>query len=538
MGTVSWRHVYLISIIIRFFIGLSDSYIHPDEHFQVFEVLTAKFFNYQTAIPWEFSGDKPARSLGPLYLFYSPLLGFIKGFGINISPSGVWYLARLELILFSWIVTDMCLYRILPTKPERIKAMFFTLTSYITFVYQSHCFSNSLETPLLLVCIMIIGDLRFDQEVRKCRNPDYERLFYLGLVGSIGIFNRITFPAFLVLPSFFVFRYLWTFKLGIIVMVLGALIPAVSFIMIDTYEFKGQINLRAEDLVITPLNNLLYNTKYDNLAVHGIHPYYTHILINLPQVMGPLLLVLFYKFKNSYYKTVPFLSLVSGLVFLSVIPHQELRFLTPLLPVACCCLDFNNIEGTEIEKEEIKNKIASNERNIVPEKVVTLTSRFASYILYSWYAFNAVMAVLMGIFHQGGVIPALDYSFQNLMPSDPFVQIWWRTYSPPLWLLGDTNHSTKMITMDKFKVDLENRHRNIVIDAMGNDQQDVYDIISLARKWNKKVMIVAPVASMNCDFHFDGFKLVWKHWQHLDLDHLNFESMECLTPGLGIYELV
>ena len=52
----------------------------------------------------------------------------------------------------------------LPSKPERIKAIFFTLTSYITLVYQNHLFSNSIETLLLLVTILLIDDLRYVQE--------------------------------------------------------------------------------------------------------------------------------------------------------------------------------------------------------------------------------------------------------------------------------------------------------------------------------------------------------------------------------------
>lgn len=42
------------------------------------------------------------------------------------------------------------------------------------------------------------------------------------------------------------------------------------------------------DIVITPLNNLLYNMNVDNLAQHGLHPRYTHFAVNLPLLFGPL----------------------------------------------------------------------------------------------------------------------------------------------------------------------------------------------------------------------------------------------------------
>lgn len=528
MAPVNWRHIYVSTIVLRFLFGLSDSYIHPDEHFQTIEILTAKFFNFSTNIPWEFTIDQPARSMGPLYAFYGPLYGLIKLMGIQMSPLALWYLTRVQLILVSWLVTDMCLYRILPNKPERIKAVFFTLTSYMTLVYQSHTFSNSLETPLVLICVMILSDLRFAQEVVKLSQPDYQRLFYFGIVAAIGVFNRITFPAFLLFPSYFLLKYIGKFKLGGLVVVAGAMIPSILFVLLDTYEYKGQI---LTDLVITPLNNLLYNTKYDNLAVHGIHPIYTHVLVNLPQILGPLLVVLFYKFRNSYYKTVPFLSFTSGLLVLSIIPHQELRFLTPLLPLACCCLDFKNIDGKEITKSEQKEDDTKN-----TEKIVTLSSNLASSITILWYVFNIFMCILMGIFHQGGIIPALDYSHHNLIKKDiPFVQIWWRTYSPPMWVLGDTKNKTKMVTLNQFD---SSDSENLIIDAMGTDQQNIYKLIDQVKSWQKKIMIVAPIASMNCDFETSSVKLVWKTNQHVDLDHLNFDSLECLTPGLGIYELI
>lgn len=527
--SLSWRHVYITTIILRFFIGLSDSYIHPDEHFQSFEVLTSRFFGFSTSIPWEFASDAPARSFGPLYFFYGPLLWVIKVFGSDISPKGIWYLARLQLVFFSWLVTDMCLYRLLPTKPERVKAVFFTLTSYITLVYQSHCFSNSLETPLLLICLMLINDMRFDLEVRKVTRPDYSRLLYLGIVIALGIFNRVTFPAYLVTVSIFVIRYVWQFKAGIIPLVLGGIIPTVSFIILDTLMFTGELKL--DNLIVTPLNNLIYNTNKDNLALHGIHPLYTHILINFPQIMGPLLVVLFYKGKNSYYKTVPFLSLVSGLTILSIVPHQELRFLVPLVPVACCCLDFNRVLGIDTENEEIKQKIISSERNVKPEKVLSRKSVLANWIIYCWYAFNIIMCILMGVLHQGGVVPALDYT---LKLDKPYVQIWWRTYSPPSWMLGSS--LVEVLTLGELNDPLLIDKKDVIIDAMGAEPTVLYELLSHV-KTERKLLLVAPVASINCDFDHN-VKKIWDYNFHLDLDHLNFSSAKCLEPGIGIYEII
>ena len=43
---------------------------------------------------------------------------------------------------------------------------------------------------------------------------------------------------------------------------------------------------------ITPLNSLLYNAQSSNLASHGLHPYYQHLLASLPLLLGPSLCLL------------------------------------------------------------------------------------------------------------------------------------------------------------------------------------------------------------------------------------------------------
>lgn len=41
-------------------------------------------------------------------------------------------------------------------------------------------------------------------------------------------------------------------------------------------------------LIVTPYNNFMYNLNMDNLAQHGVHARYTHLLVNLPLLFGPL----------------------------------------------------------------------------------------------------------------------------------------------------------------------------------------------------------------------------------------------------------
>lgn len=175
--------------------------------------------------------------------------------------------------------------------------------------------------------------------------------------------------------------------------------------------------------VITPLNNILYNSQTDNLAQHGLHPHYQHLFVNLPQLLGPALMVLVisaYPFNFRVLKTMlsnaRLASAASGTLLLSIIPHQEPRFLLPTVPLLLSCI--------RVPTTKIWNRV----------------------FWISWGIFNVLLAVIMGIYHQGGVVPAqlaipslivesMNSTFSEAHNIEVF---WWKTYPPPNFLLGPT----------------------------------------------------------------------------------------------------
>ncbi|CAK7902448.1 GPI mannosyltransferase 4 [[Candida] anglica] len=522
----NWRYTYFVSIGLRFILALSNSYIHPDEHFQNFEVITHRILGFSTSIPWEFTSDSPARSLGPLYLIYGPVLYAIKVFGLQFSPLQIMYLFRIIFLVVSWLVIDISIHKLLPTRPERIKGIFFVSTSYVVSVYQSHCFSNSVETLVLILCVLIIEELRYHTNFEV---PTQANIL-LGLLGglvSFGIFNRITFPAFLIIPSYFVVKFIWYSKSiirSILSGLIGFILPTSLFILIDTIGF-GHLDrvlsdpLQFTNYVITPWNSLVYNTNASNLAIHGIHPYYTHLLINLPQLVGPAgLIFLFYK-RNKYYTTIPFLTAVSGVVFLSIVPHQELRFLIPIVPLLCCCFDLEKF----------------SEIGTSP----TQSPKLMTFLMTLWYGFNIILAFLMGTFHQGGVLPALDYFHETQKENTSMAQVWWRTYSPPSWLLGSTSLQIVTHTSHLTKDTLPTQG-TVLVDTMGSDYQHVLDTVKELKSTGfEKVYLVTPISSYLIDVkNKHDYEAIWNYTTHLDLDHIDVSDTRSLTPGLGIYELL
>lgn len=90
--------VYSLLVMIRLHFALSNSYIHPDEHFQGPEVVVGKspksvlrriltlflgdLLGWQASLPWEFTNDNPVnspiRSILPIWLVYGLPIRIIK----------------------------------------------------------------------------------------------------------------------------------------------------------------------------------------------------------------------------------------------------------------------------------------------------------------------------------------------------------------------------------------------------------------------------------------------------------------------------
>ncbi|KAF8001466.1 hypothetical protein HF325_003967 [Metschnikowia pulcherrima] len=528
MGFVSWRTVYFASIGLRFVFALSNSYIHPDEHFQSLEVLAGRMFLLSTKEPWEYLLLAPARSFAPLLaVYYVPLK---LALWLALLPLQTWYLVRLVFMSISWVVTDWCLYKMLPTKQERIKAIYFVLTSFVSLVYQSHTFSNSIETVLVLLTVYHINELRF---MRSQPKPQYatsdvvRASIAIGFLFAFGIFNRVTFPAFLVLPGLFCLQSAWKWPYVVFISAFTFIVTSACCIIMDTTWFKGiavgtilKSPFQWSQYVVTPYNNLVYNASLDNLAQHGLHPLYTHILVNLPQLMGPGLILLFPRFRNSDWKTTPFAAAMSGLIFLSIVPHQELRFVIPVVPLLCSCFDVAGLE-----------KACQKRTWILP------------FLMNSWLVFNLSMALLMGVFHQGGVLPALEYLHASPQFQSPETAlIWWRTYSPPTWMLNQKAGNLQIILISNENEDLKFQSdaasKLLSIDAMGMSVEGVNKVIRNVSATHKLVLLITPIASFKQNFEAGAYDEVWSYNYHLDMDHLNFSDLQSLRPGLAIYSLL
>lgn len=545
----NWRLVFLLSIIFRTYFSLSPSYIHPDEHFQGPEAIADQIFGWSNHSSWEFTSEFPIRSYLCMWLIYGLPMSFLKVLFTSrlksVDPSTVYYSLRAIFAIGTWILSDMAIDRLSVKKQDRIKGLLFVATSYVTWTYQSHTFSNSVETVVLLWCLVIMYELKTKRSNAISRHWDTGLLAVLIV---FGIFNRVTFPAYLLLPSFHMLKYFYRFPFTFITFACTGLITVMLAIQFDTmlYNHNGKVPEQLSDLVITPLNNFLYNSRIENLSAHGLHYNFHHILVNLPELLGPGLIFLF---STKYFKTLQFQSALSGILCLSLVPHQEVRFLIPAVPLLCQCFDY------ELFK----------------------TRKMLKSLLSIWLVFNIVLGIIIGILHQGGVIPA-QFEISRIAKTTPInTVIWWKTYSPPIWLLGKPLNTVEIIQPDETcsdyyeeimnrisahaeylnnydnnRLEVNQNYENdkiLVIDLMGADENSVLRVLDHIFKFSLQpnALFVSSIASVQTTqgikqltesnktaYHLEP---IWSTRFHVSLENLYILKLESLIPGLTIWTM-
>lgn len=440
-----------------------------------------------------------------------------------VDPVTVYWSLRYMFAVASWVLNDLAVERLTPAiKSERLKSLFFLATSYVSWTYQSHTFSNSVETILVLWCLVIIVEI--DKATLIGKSFDCA---LLGAMIVFGVFNRITFPAFLLVPMTSLIPHFYKYPSAFLSFILSGIAVFCLGVYIDTTLYGANIGGSPPlslPYVITPLNNILYNSDPAKLALHGLHSPLQHWFVNLPQLIGPAFLLLMSK---KHWKNIAFQSAVSAIVILSFIPHAEPRFLLPAVPLFSVCFDID---------------------------VISRRGHQISVIfLAAWLIFNMAMGILMGTFHQGGIVPAQIEFSENLTFAENV--IWWKTYSPPIWILGKPHGSVNVISPDPNTNDDNLRFAPIyqnyvhspdkdelmtIVDLMGAPELVVRDVLAMSPL---STYFVAPVSSVKkspllTQFVRDGYLTqVWFTRIHLSLDDIDWSDLGSSSPGLAIWKL-
>jgi GPI mannosyltransferase 4 len=232
--------------------------------------------------------------------------------------------------------------------------------------------------------------------------------------------------------------------------------------------------------IITPWNNWSYNSQAQNLALHGVHPRWLNLLVNLPILVGPALALV-------NWRSPLFQASLVGTLLLSGFPHQEIRFVLPTVPLILTSVQF---------------------------------PRFAKHrhmFLALWMFYNATLALFMGAYHQASVFPA-----QLLIADLGEVEgiYWWQTLDPPFWILGGQGHDTASRTtvfrgspMDLVVSRIEKR-LDEQCNVCDNDCAPAYLVTPLSNRY------LPYLRSNETPLHIAQ---EWTYNMHITLDDMDFD---------------
>lgn len=69
------------------------------------------------------------------------------------------------MFIASFVLEDWAIYELVPSKRQRRVAVMLVASSYVTWTYQTHTFSNSVETIVVLWSLVLIQRI-LDDRVR------------------------------------------------------------------------------------------------------------------------------------------------------------------------------------------------------------------------------------------------------------------------------------------------------------------------------------------------------------------------------------
>ena len=355
-------------------------------------------------------------------------------------------------------------------------AVLLLASAWPSMVLLSRPFSNTMECIILAILLAIVltytnNNNKIIKSSSNNNNNKYDIMFgcKVGIICAVGIFTRFTFVFF----SFPVLLYLLVdlilqhtdtldgsnttirkmcYYYPVVVsvskqllwIVLSFVITAYGIISMDTqfYLLRGRKhsnghdgddinnNYNAENFIVTPWNALTYNSKISNLMEHGLHPRYTHAVVNMMIMFGPLSLVTYYTIlsgwgggENNKRSSIIGVDMVLqgiivfGLGLLSVAPHQEPRFLLPLITPMV----------------------------LLGEKYI---KKFPTTGTVVWIVFNSILFILFGILHQGGVVQSLLMASSTAAAATTTATttswVYWRTYMPPSFLTRASFHNSML----------------------------------------------------------------------------------------------
>lgn len=381
----------LLSLSIWILISSGFGIAHPDEIMQSIEPMMNFKCQRKANLPWEYQSENGIRSLFPWTLIFGMFDGFCK-YGIILQ--------RFVFIFLGYLILQMDNFRQIKLAP-----------TFAFLYFTSRPYSNTLEWILLSLISHLV--LSGEWKIKRLKS------FIIGSLTTIGCFTRVTFPVFAgpVILYYLIKSQKTDIRGRVSWLAFSGVLSAAAVIVFDSIYY-GKLSIEnatniysisSSNFTITPLNNFLYNSKTKNLSNHGLHPRFTHVLINAPLMFGSM----WWRFlagisKWRAFSSIQILNLsviITSFGILSIFPHQEPRFLLPLLQPLSQFLDDPLVASVGFKR--------------------SLLYDITDYL-------QIILSIFFGFFHQSGVVPCIRNTNSTCL-------IFWKTYPAGETLASSNN---------------------------------------------------------------------------------------------------
>lgn len=86
-----------------------------------------------------------------------------EGIGKEVPPAVVYWTLRVLMFTLSFVLEDWALQELVQSPRQRRVALILVASSYVTWTYQTHTFSNSIETLVVLWSLVLIARIVGDK---------------------------------------------------------------------------------------------------------------------------------------------------------------------------------------------------------------------------------------------------------------------------------------------------------------------------------------------------------------------------------------
>ncbi len=125
-------------------------------------ILAGQIFSYPVKLTWEFTSENPVRSVFPLWPIYGLPMLLLRWLWVGngndgeIPPIAVFWALRVLMFVLSFVLEDWALHELVQSPRHRKVAVMLVASSYATWTFQTHTFSNSIETLAVAWSLVLI----------------------------------------------------------------------------------------------------------------------------------------------------------------------------------------------------------------------------------------------------------------------------------------------------------------------------------------------------------------------------------------------